>query len=63
MLLPGSEMNTPEEREKWKFQTKFRILPRDFTVLQSGKKVCEVEEVIIASKDMSFDEFKKVYYN
>ena len=57
MLLPGSEMAIPEQRNKWKFQTKFRILPRDFTTLRSGKRVCEVEEVIISSKDMSFDEF------
>ena len=60
MLLPGSEMNIPEQRRKWKFQTKFRIHPRDFTILRTGKKVCEVEEVIIASKDMSFDEYVKL---
>ena len=39
MLLPGSEMAIPEEREKWKFETKFRILPSDFAVLQNGEKV------------------------
>ena len=60
MLLPGSEMNIPEQRKKWAFQTKFRILPRDFTTLRTGKKICEVEEVIIASKDMSFDEYVKL---
>jgi radical SAM superfamily enzyme YgiQ (UPF0313 family) len=60
MLLPGSEMAMPEEKEKWKFETKFRILPRDFAVLQNGEKVCETEEVIVASKDMSFDEYVKL---
>ena len=60
MLLLGSEMAIPDERKKWEFETKFRILPRDFTVLRSGKKVCEVEEVVVASKDMSFDEYIKL---
>jgi radical SAM superfamily enzyme YgiQ (UPF0313 family) len=57
MILPGSEMAMPEEKKKWKFETKFRILPRDFALLKNGKKVCEIEEVIVASKDMSFDEY------
>jgi radical SAM superfamily enzyme YgiQ (UPF0313 family) len=60
MLLDGSEMAIPEQRNKWKFQTKFRILPRDFTTLSSGKKICEIEEVIVSSKDMSFDEYVKL---
>jgi len=38
MLLDGSEMNTPKERKKWDFKTKFRILPRDFVKLSNGKK-------------------------
>lgn len=56
MLLPGSEMNTPKEREKWNFKTKFRIIPRDFVKLSSGKKICEVEEIIVGSNTMSFEE-------
>ncbi|WP_428324013.1 B12-binding domain-containing radical SAM protein [Nitrosopumilus sp.] len=60
MLLDGSEMATPEQRNKWKFETKFRILPRDFTTLCSGKKICEIEEVIVSSKDMSFDEYVRL---
>ncbi len=57
MLLDGSEMAMPEQRKKWKFETKFRMLPRDFTILSNGKKVCEIEEVIVGSKDMSFEEY------
>ncbi|QLH02214.1 radical SAM protein [Nitrosopumilus cobalaminigenes] len=57
MLLDGSEMAMPEQRKKWKFETKFRMLPRDFTVLNNGKKVCEIEEVIVGSKDMTFEEY------
>ena len=56
-LLPGSEMATPEQQMKWKFKTKFRMLPMDFAKLSSGKKICEIEEVIVGSKDLSFDDY------
>ena len=57
MLLPGSEMCTPEQRKKWKFKTKFRIIPRDFAKLSNGKKVFEIEEIVVGSNSMTFDEF------
>ncbi len=60
MLLPGSEMGTPEQRNFWKFNTKYRILPRDFATLRNGKRVCEIEEVIVSSKDMTFEEYVKL---
>jgi len=57
MLLDGSEMGTPNERKKWKLNTKFRIIQRDFAELSNGKKVMEIEEVVISSEHMSFDEY------
>ena len=57
MMLPGSEMATPAERSKWKLKTKFRILPMDFTVLGNGKKICEIDEIVVGSKDMTFDDY------
>jgi tRNA A37 methylthiotransferase MiaB len=57
MMLPGSEMATPESRKKWKLNTKFRILPRDFAQLSNGKKILEVEEVVIGSTTLSFEEY------
>ena len=57
MLLPGSEMSIPSERLKYQFQTKFRILPRDFVTLNNGKRICEIEEVVVSTKDMTFDEY------
>ncbi|MCH7554294.1 MAG: 3-dehydroquinate synthase [Chloroflexi bacterium] len=42
-------MNTPEERKKWGFVTKFRVLPRDFGKLGNGKNVIELEEVVVAT--------------
>ena len=57
MLLHGSEMNTPKQREKWGFKTKFRILPKDFVKLSNGKKVIESEEVVIATNTLNFEEY------
>ncbi len=57
MLINGSELNTPEQRKKWNFKTRFRILPRDFTKLRNGKNVIETEEVIVGSDTLSFDEY------
>ena len=57
MLLDGSEMGTPNERKKWKLNTKFRIIQRDFAELSNGKKVMEIEEVVISSEHMTFDEY------
>jgi radical SAM superfamily enzyme YgiQ (UPF0313 family) len=57
MMLDGAEMNTPKEREKWGLQTKFRLLPRDFTKLSNGKKVMEIEEVIVSSNTLTFKEY------
>ncbi len=56
-LLPGSEMATPQQQIKWKFKTKFRMLPMDFAKLSSGKKICEIEEVVVGSKDLSFEDY------
>ena len=57
MLLHGSEMNIPEQRKKWNFKTKFRIVPRDFARLSNGKNICEIEEIVVGSSSMTFDEF------
>ena len=58
MLLHGTEMNTPAERERWGFQSRFRILPRCFGKLNAaGRNVIEVEEIVVATKDLSFEDY------
>ncbi len=57
MMLNGAEMNTPEERTKWGLKTKFRILPRDFKKLKNDKIVMEIEEIVISSNTLTFDEY------
>ena len=60
MLLDGAEMNTPKEREKWGFKTKFRIIPRDFVKLKNGKVIMEIEEIIVGLKTLTFEEYVKL---
>jgi hypothetical protein len=57
MLLDGSELNTPKEREKWDLKSKFRIIPRDFVKFKSGKVVMEIEEVGIGTNSLSFNDY------
>ncbi len=57
MMLPGSELATPQEREKWNLKTKFRILPRDFTKLKNNRIVLETEECVMSSESLSFEEY------
>jgi hypothetical protein len=57
MLINGAEMSTPAERLKWGFKSAFRIIPRDFTRLRSGRKVVEVEEVVVETSTLSFADY------
>ena len=57
MLLDGSEMSTPHQRKKWNFKTKFRVLPGNFTKMSNGNQVIEIEEVIVGSDTLTFDEY------
>lgn len=57
MMLNGAELNTPAQRKKWGPKTKFRLLPRDFVKLSNGKHVVEIEEVVIATNSLTFEEY------
>jgi radical SAM superfamily enzyme YgiQ (UPF0313 family) len=57
MLIHGAELSTPEQRKKWGFKTKFRVLPKDFVKLSNGKIVLEIEEVVVSNNTLTFDEY------
>jgi radical SAM superfamily enzyme YgiQ (UPF0313 family) len=58
MLLHGSELYTPEEMKKWEYETKFRVIPRDFTWVSAlDRGVIEVEEVAVASNTLTFEDY------
>jgi len=57
MMVNGSELATPTQRRMWNIRTKYRIIPRDFTKLLSGRNIVEIEEVGVATSTMSFDDY------
>jgi len=57
MLIHGAELSIPEQRKKWDFKTKFRVLPKDFVKLSNGKKVLEIEEIVVGNNTLTFDEY------
>jgi radical SAM superfamily enzyme YgiQ (UPF0313 family) len=75
MMLPGTELNTPEIRKNFEMETRFRILPRGFGYFEIlGKQViaAEFEEICVRSNTLSFEDYVKcrkmhllihIYYN
>jgi radical SAM superfamily enzyme YgiQ (UPF0313 family) len=60
ILLPQTELNTPDTRKKYGMKTKFRINPRSFgkyPVL--GKEIISIEheEILIANDTLSFQDY------
>ena len=56
MMLNGTEFKNPDFRKKYGYQGKYRIVPLNFGEY-AGERVFDVEEVGIATKDMSFKEY------
>ena len=56
MMLNGTNFKLPEYREKYKYLTKFRIVPLNFGKYD-GEKVFDYEEVGIQTKDLSFKDY------
>lgn len=60
MMLSGVEMSNNETRKKYEMQTRYRVLPRCFGSYKFGNELllsAEVEEVCVATKDMSFEDY------
>lgn len=57
MMLYGTYLSSQAEQAKYGYVTKYRIVPRDFGEYE-GSKCIEVEEVGVAHKDMSFEDYK-----
>ena len=58
-LLPGSEMNTKESREKFGLKTKYRFM-EGASGIYKGETVFEIQEVIRATNDMTEPEMIKL---
>ena len=58
-MLPGTEMDTAEDREKYGFKTKFRLIPNSYGYY-NDEFVFEIEEGIRASNTLSEDEMNSL---
>jgi radical SAM superfamily enzyme YgiQ (UPF0313 family) len=56
MVLKGSEMETIAVREMFGFDTRFRVLPRNFGIFD-GRKVFDVEEIVVATDTLPFEDY------
>jgi hypothetical protein len=56
MVLKGTYLDSRECREKYKMQTKFRLVPRQFGEYM-GRKCFEIEEVCVATDSLSFEDY------
>ncbi len=60
MLLPATEMNSADTRDKYGFVTRFRLLPRCYGVYKFfGEEFtsAEIEEIVVSHKEMSLDDY------
>lgn len=60
MLLVGSTMNSPTDRELYGLQTRWRVMPNCAGIYQLfGKelRVAEIEEIVVANNTMTFDDY------
>ena len=56
MMLKGAELESLESRKLFKFETRFRVLPKNYGVY-GDEKVFDVEEIIVATDTLSFDDY------
>jgi radical SAM superfamily enzyme YgiQ (UPF0313 family) len=62
IMLPETEMNTPETREKFGIKTMWRIMPRCFGnySFQGDDFACaEVEEIAVSQDSLSFERYQE----
>jgi radical SAM superfamily enzyme YgiQ (UPF0313 family) len=56
MLLKGAEMETIEARKQFGFDSRFRVLPKNFGIYEN-EKVFDIEEIVVATDTLPFDDY------
>ena len=62
MLIPGTEVTTPETMNKYDMKANYRILPRCFGYFEIlGKTIysAEIEKICVSTNTLSFDDYIK----
>lgn len=60
MLLPGTELASPESRTRYSMQTRFRVLPRCYGYFDMGSErvnAAEIEEICVATNTFSYADY------
>ena len=60
ILLAGTEMASDQTRKEFQILSKFRVIPGSVGRYKLGNgliPVCEIEEIIVQTKDLTFDEY------
>jgi radical SAM superfamily enzyme YgiQ (UPF0313 family) len=60
IMLPQTEINTADTREKYKMKTKFRLMPRSFgryEIFGEELSAVEYEEICVSNSTLSFEEY------
>jgi len=60
MMLPGTEMGSPETRKQYQMETRYRVLSRCFgyyDILGSRETAAEIEEICVSTNTLSFEEY------
>ncbi len=56
MLLPGAPLSSPENRDRFGFETRFRVVARNIGDYL-GEPIVEVEEMVVATPTFSFEDY------
>ncbi|MBX7167273.1 MAG: radical SAM protein [Pirellulales bacterium] len=56
MMLKGSELEELRTREQFHFETRFRVLPKNFGVY-ADERVFDIEEIIVATDTLPFEDY------
>jgi hypothetical protein len=56
MALKGAELETQECRDKYRFDTRFRVLPKAYGMYE-GEMVFDVDEIVVSTDTLSFEDY------
>jgi radical SAM superfamily enzyme YgiQ (UPF0313 family) len=56
MVLKGSDLETDETRDLFRFDTRFRVLPKNYGVY-ADEKVFDIEEIVVATDTLPFEDY------
>jgi radical SAM superfamily enzyme YgiQ (UPF0313 family) len=56
MMLKGSDMESVASRKQYRFDTRFRVLPKNFGEYD-GQRVFDIEEIVVATDTLPFEDY------